>query len=44
MQTMSIYFNKAWEAFEIKSLGKYHDLYVQCDTLLVANVFENFKR
>ena len=22
---------KVWEAFEIKNLGEYHDLYVQCD-------------
>ena len=23
---------KVWEAFEIKNLGEYHDLYVHCDT------------
>ena len=28
---------------EIKSLGKCSDLYVQCDTLLLADVFEDFK-
>ena len=26
--------------FEIKQLGKYHNLYVQRDTLLLADVFE----
>ena len=34
---------KVWEAFEIKNLVKYHDLYVQCDTLLLPDVLENFR-
>ena len=25
-----------------KNIGKYHDLYVQKDTLMLAGVFENF--
>ena len=33
---------KVWEVFKMKNRGEYHDLYVQCDTLLLADVFENF--
>ena len=34
---------KVWEVFEIKTCGDYHHLYVQSDTLLLADVFENFR-
>ena len=34
---------KVREVFEIKNLGEYHDIYVQCDTLLLADVLENFR-
>ena len=29
--------------FELKHLGKYRDLYVQSDTLLLADVFGNYR-
>ena len=33
---------KVWEVFEIRDRDEYHDFYVQSDTLLLADVFENF--
>ena len=35
--------NNVFKRFELENLGDYHDLYVQRDTLLLADVFENFK-
>ena len=38
-----IHANKVFKKFKLKHLGEYHDLYVQSDTLLLADVFENFR-
>ena len=32
-----------FEEFKLKNLGDYYDLYVQSDTLLLTDVFENFR-
>ena len=34
---------KVWDVFGIKKLGEYYNLCAQSDTLLLANVFENFR-
>ena len=34
---------RVFEDFEIKHLDEYHHLFVQSDTLLPADVFENFR-
>ena len=34
---------KVWDVFEIKNQGRYYHLYVQCNTFLLADMFENFR-
>ena len=34
---------RIWNEFEMKNMGKYHDLYLKIDALSLADVFEEFR-
>ena len=39
-----IHAKNVWEKFKCKTIGDYHDLYLKSDVLIVADVFENFRK
>ena len=39
-----IHANNVFKTFKLNNLGDYHDRYVQNDTLLLADVFKNFRK
>ena len=43
-ETDYIHANNVFKTFKLNNLGDYYNLYVQSDTLLLADVFENFRK
>ena len=44
MENITDITNNVFKTFKLNNLGDYHDIYVQSDTLLLADVFENFRK
>ena len=42
-ETDNAHANNVFKKFNINNLGEYHDLYVRSDTLLLADIFQNFR-
>ena len=38
------YAKTLWKTFKCKTIGDYHDVYLRTDVLILANVFENFRK
>ena len=38
-----VHVQEIWEVYKTENPYVYHDLYLQCDTVLLADVFESFR-
>ena len=38
-----MYMRRVWKDFKMENKGNYHDLYVQSNKYLLADLFQNFK-
>lgn len=43
-QEMYAHLKNIWDQFNCKTLGDFHDIYLKVDVILLAAVFENFRR
>ena len=37
-----VHATRVWAAFECESIAGYHDIYLKCDVLLFADIFQRF--
>ena len=38
------YAQNVWNKFDLKTMGEYHNLHLKSDIILLADVFENFRK
>ena len=43
-QMMTTHMQSLWKTVHMQTMGDYHDLYLKTDVLLLADVFENFRK
>ena len=35
---------EVWDRFEMKTMKSYHNFHLKCDALLLADLYENFRK